>query len=332
MLPVRGPSASPFIFAITAARAPDTIVSARGSAALCPSSLASPPAAQGRSVVRPAARHLVQPVPRPHSPRSGIFAYPVAVPAASHEWLQIVDPENKHRVWLFDITFLLSSWHCLYGAGCPGMEGKAVANSAVACCGHGAYLMSQQDLHRTARFARQLTDADWQLRAYALKRGFFGKAEVDEDGQWYKTRVVDGACIFMNRKGFATGPGCALHQHAIREGISPVEVKPQVCWLVPLFNPDKVLKDGTTVSIVQQFDRAKWGEGGKDLRWWCTQAPEAYTGDQPFYQSNAEELRRSIDDDMIYRKLVAELKRRERGRPRPLVHPMQALARKRGLR
>ena len=32
----------------------------------------------------------------------------------------------------------------------------------------------------------------------------------------WRTRLVDDACIFLNRPGFAAGPGCALHLHAMQ--------------------------------------------------------------------------------------------------------------------
>ena len=48
------------------------------------------------------------------------------------------------------------------------------------------------------------------------------------------TRVVDGACIFLNRPGFAGGEGCALHIAALACDESPTEWKPSVCWQLPL--------------------------------------------------------------------------------------------------
>ena len=39
------------------------------------------------------------------------------------------------------------------------------------------------------------------------------------------TRLVDGACIFLNRPGFATGPGCALHQVALARGRQPARAQ-----------------------------------------------------------------------------------------------------------
>ena len=49
-----------------------------------------------------------------------------------------------------------------------------------------------------------------------------------------KTRIVDGACIFLNRPGFAGGTGCALHLLALDQGRELRETKPDVCWQLPI--------------------------------------------------------------------------------------------------
>ena len=49
-----------------------------------------------------------------------------------------------------------------------------------------------------------------------------------------RTRLVDGACVFLNRPGFPGGTGCALHRMALREGLHPLLTKPDVCWQLPV--------------------------------------------------------------------------------------------------
>ena len=50
----------------------------------------------------------------------------------------------------------------------------------------------------------------------------------------HQHRVVDGACIFLNRPGFAGGAGCALHLAALAADESPIDWKPSVCWQLPI--------------------------------------------------------------------------------------------------
>jgi hypothetical protein len=41
------------------------------------------------------------------------------------EWVSIADPEDPHYRYVFDVSFLLSSYTCIYGAGCPGIHESA---------------------------------------------------------------------------------------------------------------------------------------------------------------------------------------------------------------
>ena len=156
----------------------------------------------------------------------------------------------------------------------------------------------------------------------------------DAEGvQEWHTRLVDDACIFLNRVGFAAGPGCALHQHAMRTGRHHSQVKPEICWQLPLRRIDDVQDDGTVISTLTEFGRAGWGEGGDDFAWWCTEAPEAFTASEPVYRSLDVELRKTLGKQ-LYRQVVEYLdgRRRDRDFP-PVAHPAAVpvkLARKPG--
>ncbi len=47
-----------------------------------------------------------------------------------------------------------------------------------------------------------------------------------------------------------------------RQGRSHVEFKPEVCWQLPLRREDETSPDGHVTSVVRQWDRRHWGEGG----------------------------------------------------------------------
>ena len=119
------------------------------------------------------------------------------------------------------------------------------------------------------------------------------------------TRVVDGACIFLNRPGFAGGAGCALHLAALDLGESPTEWKPSVCWQLPIkvdWEPDD---DGRETATVRAWGRADWGAEGETMAWCCTEEPEAYVGERPVIESLAEEL-----DAIVGPAVFVELRRR----------------------
>jgi hypothetical protein len=115
--------------------------------------------------------------------------------------------------------------------------------------------------------------------------------------------------VFLNRPGFATGAGCALHQLALREGRHPMELKPDVCWQLPLRRSDRQEEDGTQSNVLSEFGRSGWGPGGDEFAWWCTEAPEAFTGTVPVYRSMEAELRAMVGD-ALYEAIATYLDRR----------------------
>ncbi len=93
------------------------------------------------------------------------------------------------------------------------------------------------------------------------------------------TRVVDGACIFLNRPDHPNGAGCAFHQAAVSRGESYLDWKPEVCWQVPM-RLDYHRDDNDHLTyILREWKRRDWGEGGADFHWWCTEDPLAFVGD-----------------------------------------------------
>ena len=199
-------------------------------------------------------------------------------------FVEFPDPDDADRTYRCDLTWLTSSWTCIYGSGCHGIYRNRPDDG---CCTLGAHFSGKADEKRTMRFAKELTPDDWQ------HHGTKKLVEKDEDGA-RKTRVVDGACVFLNRPGFAGGQGCALHGYALRTGRHPLETKPDVCWQLPIRRTyDNVERtDGTTVQVVSigEYDRRGWGAGGHDLDWYCSGNTEAHVGREPVYVSNGPEL------------------------------------------
>jgi hypothetical protein len=241
---------------------------------------------------------------------------------ATREWVTFPDPKEEGRTWQIDVTFLLSNWTCIFGDGCQGVLTERAPELVLGCCSYGAHFSDTKDRDHVVRAAKQLTAAEWQFAKAGRKKGIYAKAGKDDDGvmEW-RTRIVDDACIFLNRDGFPAGPGCALHLHAMRTNRHHADLKPEVCWQVPLRRLDEEQDDGTVISTLTEFGRAGWGEGGDDFAWWCTEDPGAFVGKVPVYVSMADELRRMLGK-RLYRDIVKYLDARAADRKvPPVAHP-----------
>lgn len=216
----------------------------------------------------------------------------------AREWLEFTDPADpEHRIRA-DLTWLCSRWTCIFGRGCHGViEGRPEDG----CCSHGAFFSDDEDLARVLGYARQLTPETWEYQKAGKKRGITEKDSVGEDENRIRTRRVDGACVFLNRPGFAGGEGCALHALALRTGLHPLDTKPEVCWQLPVRREQEwVTRPDETkflLSTVSEFDRRGWGEGGHDLHWWCTSSPQAHVAAEPLYLTYGPELAALIGED-----------------------------------
>ncbi|MGY1987653.1 hypothetical protein ACI792_15660 [Blastococcus sp. SYSU DS0669] len=220
-------------------------------------------------------------------------------PDFAREWVEFPDPADPEHLVRADLTWLTSAWTCVFGRGCAGVvEGRADDG----CCSHGAFFTDEDDLHRVTAAVADLTDEDWQL-APAGRGGWTEEDDAEdppeagaagEPARSLRTRVVDGACVFLNRPGFAGGAGCALHRMALRTGLHPLTTKPDVCWQLPVRREQEHVDrpDGTRVlvSTIGEFDRRGWGPGGHDLHWWCTGSPTAHVSPEPLVQTYAAEL------------------------------------------
>jgi hypothetical protein len=233
-------------------------------------------------------------------------------------WVEFVDPSDESQRYRCDLTWLVSRWQCIFGAGCQGIYADRPDDG---CCTLGAHFSDKADEKRVRAFVRLLGPRDWQFYDVGHRKNAW--VEVDEDGE-RKTAVHEGACVFLNRPGFEAGQGCALHAWALKNGRHPLETKPNVCWQLPirrLFR-DVELSDNTSYTeiTITEYDRRGWGEGGHDLDWYCTGNTEAHTAGEPVYESYRPELV-ELMGQQAYDVLRAHCVEHEAARSRLTRHP-----------
>jgi hypothetical protein len=234
---------------------------------------------------------------------------------STREWVSFEDPDED-RTWVFDVTFLRSSWTCIFGRGCQGVLTGPVPELVQGCCSYGAHFTDDADVKRVKKIATTLTDEQWQFRKQGRARGTTKKGAEGVT----VTRLVQDACIFLNRPGFAAGAGCALHLAALQKGDRPLDYKPEVCWQLPLRREDHEEDDGHVTSRIVEWQRRHWGDGGQEFHWWCTEAPEAFVGHEPVYRSMRDELVELVGK-RVYARVVDYLDAREAQPVTFLPHP-----------
>lgn len=233
-------------------------------------------------------------------------------PLDRHEWISFEDREEQ-RTWLFDATFLRSNWSCIFGSGCQGVLDAPAEEMAQGCCSYGAHFVDDDDVQTVVRAVVRLKPEHWQFHKKGRKGGFLVTGDEGET----TTRLVDDACIFLNRPGFPGGIGCALHIAATEAGERPLDWKPNVCWQLPLRLEHSTNETGHLTSTLREWKRRDWGDGGAEFHWWCTESDDAFIGSNPVYRYLRDEIVEMVGQE-VYDELVAQLERPEW---QPLPHP-----------
>lgn len=202
---------------------------------------------------------------------------------------EFVEVEDGGITWRLDADFANSTWHCIWGAGCPGIEDEPAPDAQLGCCSVGAQMADADEAMNISALAAMIPD---HLFEHSGSRIF-------RDDEHTLTELVDGACVFLNRPGFEGGAGCALHLAAVDAGESPIDWKPAVCWQLPL----RVDTAGTTVTI-RRWTRTDWGEGGKTMVAMCTdpsEVPAAFDSPLPVVETLSDELTQLMGEDVVAR-------------------------------
>ncbi|MGB5951883.1 MAG: hypothetical protein WBG57_05115 [Ornithinimicrobium sp.] len=208
-------------------------------------------------------------------------------------WAEFVDPSEANQLIRADLTWLTSSWRCLFGQGCPGVYAERPNDG---CCTVGAHFSDAEDIARVAAVVNELGPDEWQMFDHGRERRWQRSESSSEagSGEEIATTLIDGACIFLNRPGFPAGAGCALHQHALATDVQPLTTKPDVCWQLPVHRSYRTVERADETSYTEvtitEYERGDWGPGGHDFDWYCTASAAAHTASEPVYLSLAAEL------------------------------------------
>lgn len=221
-------------------------------------------------------------------------------------WIRI---EQDDTTWEFDTEFLTSEWTCIWNQGCAGIGAIGDVAGQLGCCSVGAEMLDDEEAMRISAVGAALDPERTQFASAIADGGVLVASESDR-ASW-ATRVVDGACIFLNRPGFPGGEGCALHLEAIATGEPHIDVKPSICWQLPLKVEHNI--DDASTSRLRGWLRRDWGPEGNDMAYCCTEREsplaDAFVGEVPVIESLREELEAILGVD-LYAQLAERLSAR----------------------
>ena len=102
--------------------------------------------------------------------------------APSREWVTIPVPGKERKQWQIDVTFLMSSWRCIFGQGCQGVLTEPAPELIQGCCSYGAHESEKKVKEHVEKLAKRLGDDEWQFKSIGLKKGVWANAGKGRDG------------------------------------------------------------------------------------------------------------------------------------------------------
>ena len=137
--------------------------------------------------------------------------------APSREWVTIPIPGKERKQWQIDVTFLMSSWRCIFGQGCQGVLTEPAPELIQGCCSYGAHESEKKVKEKVEKLAKRLGDDEWQFKSIGLKKGVWANAGKDEwrNGLAQGSVRVPQPPRFRGGSGLRAAPARAQHRSTL---------------------------------------------------------------------------------------------------------------------
>ena len=210
------------------------------------------------------------------------------VPDDLHEWISL-RRSGRGRTWVFDVTFLRSRWTLHLRCRLPGRARRGPAPElAQGCCSYGAHFIDDDDVDRVDAAVERLERRQWQFRKKGRRSGWLDAPRTTAPRI---TRVVDGACIFLNRPGFPGGAGCALHhRRGGRRTSGPWTGSPTCAGSSRCASRSTPTSTATSRRRCGSGSAATGARAAHEFHWWCTESGDAFVGGVAVYVYLRDEI------------------------------------------
>ena len=211
------------------------------------------------------------PIPRSGKARRRVAPWlrPRSTPPASG-WSSPTPPTPGQR-FRCDLTWLTSSWTCIFGSGCQGIYADRPDDG---CCTLGAHFTDEDDVKRVKAVVKELGEDEWQHHPGSTK-----VSRLDRDRGRRRSRPRSSTAPASSSTARASRPAPAARCTSTR--CSPARSR----------TPSSPTSAGSCRSgaptarsscptgrrgwrsRITEYDRRGWGPGGHDLDWYCSATP-----------------------------------------------------------
>ena len=151
-------------------------------------------------------------------------------------WAEFADPADAGQRFRVDLTWLTSSWTCIFGSGCKGIYADRPDDG---CCTLGAHFTDDDDLERVRAVVAELGEDEWEHHPGHGRNGDKDPARRRRGPRSTRTatarpRSSTARASSSTGRGSPPGPGAPCTSTPCSPGRRRTRPKPDVCWQLPI--------------------------------------------------------------------------------------------------
>ena len=241
----------------------------------------------------------------------------------TREWVMFDDPEEDGRTWQVDVTFLLSSWDCIFGSGCQGVLTEPSPELVQGCCSYGAHFSDRPRPEDGREAGEEAPGRPVAVREDRPEEGHLGQAREARGRPRLAHPARRRRVHLLESSGMEERPRlrAAPVGHAHRN--PPQRAQARGLLAVAAASSRRGASRRSVISKLTEFGRDGWGEGGEEFCWWCTEAPEAFVGKRARLPLARPRSCASCSGEVCTSGLPRTSTTTSKAQPAPVVHPAE---------